>query len=133
MPLSLIWFININVRAVKEHLGISFLTDLKFTLPPFSAIRNHINSLDQNHNNNDLSINQFSMLTSANSELEMLIKESVLIKNGKTNIKQLRILKLENTEVCRLINDFLYGENIVFFFINSVIVCRHNDNCSVVS
>ena len=45
---------------VEEHLGISFLTDLKLTSPPFNITRNYINNSDQNYNN-DLKINQFSI------------------------------------------------------------------------
>ena len=80
---------------VKEHLGISFLTNLTLTSPPFSAIRNHINNSNKNHDNYNLTMDQFNIITSANSELELLIKESLLIKTHKPTLNNMESLNLK--------------------------------------
>ena len=79
---------------ISEHLGVSYRTGQKLTSPPFSAIRNHI---DSSHHNYQITDKQFSILATATCDSDLFIKESIFIKQLKPNLNntdsvQLRVL-----------------------------------------
>ena len=57
---------------------------LPLTSPPFSAIREHIYT--SNHNGCSIIPEHFKIIAHVKSDLELLIKESLLIKHFKTNL-----------------------------------------------
>ena len=63
-------------------------------------------------------MNQFNIITSANSELELLIKESLLIKTHKPTLNNMEPLNLKNNLVCPTFNDFLFRKNTCSFTIS---------------
>ena len=52
--------------------------------PPFSVIRDH----SQSHGNHKVTQNQFSVIATANSDLELTIKESILIRQQQPKSKK---------------------------------------------
>ena len=61
-------------RRLSDHLGISSLTGKKLSTPPFSSIRSH-----SSQTAHSFSASNFDLIAQANSEFELLIKESLLI------------------------------------------------------
>lgn len=62
---------------VSEHKGVSYLTQQPLSRPIFSSIRNHLNDI---HNTNHLDISNFKCIDFALNHQELLIKESIHIK-----------------------------------------------------
>ena len=77
---------------ISEHLGVSYRTLLPLTSPPFSAIREH--TANPYHQNYKISAEQFKILASAQFELDLLIIESLIIKNTKPNLNNMDSLNL---------------------------------------
>ena len=69
---------------ISEHIGISYRTLLLLTSPPFSAIREHIHT--SNHNDCSITPEHFKIIAHGKSDLELLIKESLLIKHLQPNL-----------------------------------------------
>ena len=71
----------------KKYLNISFISNLiqnDKTSPPFSVIREHIHT--SNHNGCSITPEHFKIIAHGKSDLELLIKESVLIKHLQPNL-----------------------------------------------
>ena len=77
---------------VSEHLGVSYRTSVPLTNPPFSAIRNHTHN---NHNNYTISPNEFTIIDSAQSDYQLLKRESILIKQLQPNLNNMDSLVLK--------------------------------------
>ena len=82
---------HISTR-ICEHLGISYRTTMPLTNPPFSAIRNHT---IHNHNNYTISPNEFTIVESAQTDFQLLKKESILIKQIQPNLNNMESLTLK--------------------------------------
>ena len=79
---------------IAEHQGKSFRTGLALTSPPFSQIRNHIEENQTNHLNYNINKQEFTILTSAESNCDLFIKESILIKTIRPNLNNIESLHL---------------------------------------
>ena len=77
---------------ISEHLGISYRTAVPLTTPPFSAIRNHT---EFNHPNYTISPDEFSIVENAQSDYQLLKKESILIKLTQPNLNNMESLTLK--------------------------------------
>ena len=64
---------------IAEHQGKSFKTGLTLTSPPFSQIRNHIKKILNNHFDYNINKEEFMILTSAESNCDLIIKEIKLL------------------------------------------------------
>ena len=69
---------------ISEHMGVLYRTLLPLSSPPFSAIREHLNISD--HENYSITPEQFKIIARGQNDLELLIKESLLIKHLKPNL-----------------------------------------------
>ena len=78
---------HFSVR-ISEHRGLSYRTNKPLLSPPFSSIRNHNQSCEVKPDN-------FKIIASGQSNLELLIKESILTKQIKPNIIGVEPLKLK--------------------------------------
>ena len=77
---------------MSEHLGISYKTgkDRKYNIKQTSAIREHLRVC--NHKSD---VNNFKILASANTDFELLIKESLLVDSEKPLLnKQVKSFQL---------------------------------------
>ena len=77
---------------VSEHIGVSYRTKRALTSPPFSSIREHIAS--SGHKNYSITPNQFHIITSAQNDLELVIKESLYIKKLRPSLNDMEAAKL---------------------------------------
>ena len=77
---------------ISEHLGVSYRTSVPLTNPPFSAIRNHINT---NHSNYSISPSEFTIIDNAPTDFQLLKKESILIKQLQPNLNNMESINLK--------------------------------------
>ena len=77
---------------VSEHQGVSYRTLVPLTNPPFSAIKNHTNF---NHNNYTISPNEFTIIESAQTDFQLIKKESILIKQIQPNLNNMESITLK--------------------------------------
>ena len=80
---------HLSVR-VSEHIGESYRTGSTLASPPFSAIRDH----SQSHINHKITHNQFKVIATTNSDSELLIKESILIKQIQPSLNNMEAIQL---------------------------------------
>ena len=73
---------------VSEHRGLSYRTNLPLSCPPFSSIRNHNQSCE-------IKPEDFKIIATGKTNLDLLIKESILSKLIKPNIIGVEPLKLK--------------------------------------
>ena len=76
-----------NSYGISEHRGLSYRTSQPLSSPPFSSIRNHSQSCEIKPDN-------FKIIATGRTNLEILIKESILTKLIKPNIIGVEPLKL---------------------------------------
>ena len=75
---------------ISEHLGESYRTGSLLSSPPFSATRNH----SELHNNHKVTPDQFSIIATANLDSELIIKESILIKQLEPDLNNMESIQL---------------------------------------
>ena len=80
---------------VSEHIGVSYRTSVPLSSPPFSAIRNHTQVNQVNHNNYSISPDEFTIIDSAQTDFQLLKKESILIKQIQPNLNNMDSLVLK--------------------------------------
>ena len=61
---------------ISEHIGESYRTGMAHLSPPFNAIRSH----SQSYNNHRITHEQFTVISTANLDSELIIRESIFIK-----------------------------------------------------
>ena len=77
---------------IAEHLGVSFRTGKKLSSPPFSQISKHY---EEEHINEGPNKANFSIITSATTDFELNIKESITIKTLKPNLNDMEAINLK--------------------------------------
>ena len=80
------------LTRVSEHRGVSYRTSVPLSNPPFSAIRNHTFI---NHENYSISPDEFTIIDTAQSDYQLLKKESILIKQIQPNLNNMDSLTLK--------------------------------------
>ena len=74
---------------ISEHLGQSYRTGINLSNPPFSAIREHTSNSTCN-----IERENFNIIATATSEIDLIIKESILIKQSNPPLNNMDSLQL---------------------------------------
>ena len=83
--------LNVNVKVrIEEHRGLSFRTGLPLSSPLHSSIRNHT----FNNNNCSISHDDFNVIATGNTEMELYTKESILIKQQRPTLNDMNSILL---------------------------------------
>ena len=80
---------HLTVR-ISEHIGESYRTGSALASPPYSSIRDH----SQTHNNHRITRDQFSVIATANSDSELLIREAILIQQMQPILNNMEAINL---------------------------------------
>ena len=85
---------HLSTRIAK-HQSKSFRTGLTLTSPPFSQIRNHTEEKINNHPDYNINKEEFIILTSAESNYDLIIKENIKIKTIRPELNNIEYLNLK--------------------------------------
>ena len=77
---------------ISEHRGVSHRTNQPI-MSSHSSIRSHINN--NNHHNYSITPEQFKILVTSTSDFELLLKESILIKQLKPSLNDMEAINLK--------------------------------------
>ena len=72
-----------------EHLVFNYRSSIRITSTCFCVVRNH-----KKHQNYNLTTNQFKIVSSANTDFELSLREILLIKNLKHSLNDMKSLNL---------------------------------------